>query len=101
MSFHTLTELQYSEDHEGPWQIYCFNHNGYHLGGKWFSKTMKYPDEEITIDRAYRMAIEAIADVREVRVCDGGDNLVFHSKDGKILFGETFWEDIGAHRSEN
>ena len=36
---------------------------------------------------------------REVRICDGGDFLVFHSKDGKILHPagtseSVFWESI-------
>ena len=34
MSVHTLTQLQYSEDKQGPWKLYVYNANSsYHSGG--------------------------------------------------------------------
>ena len=39
-------------------------------------------------------AVEATLEDREVRVLDGGDLLVFHTKDGEIIYGEDFWETI-------
>jgi hypothetical protein len=92
---HTLTELQHAEVGEGPWKIYIYGKSGYHTGGIWFRKgKAKYPDEEISLAEAKNRAEKAIADKREVRICDGGDMLVFHSQDGKILYGEGFWEAV-------
>jgi hypothetical protein len=93
---HTLTELQYAETGSGPWRIYVYDEDGFHLGGKWFRKgPMKYPDEEITKEEAYQNAGAAINLGREVRICDGGDMLVYHAKDGQVIHGEKFWEDLG------
>jgi hypothetical protein len=44
--------------------------------------------------RAHSLATEAFAAGREVRICDGGDMLVFHAKGNAVLYGATFWEDI-------
>ncbi len=92
---HTITELQYAEIGEGPWKLYCYGPDGYHSGGKWFRKgKMKYPDEEITVSEAKRRSDENIAKRLEVRVCDGGDELVFRSDGGVVLYGEGFWEAV-------
>jgi hypothetical protein len=92
---HTLTELQYAEIGEGPWKIYCYQRDGFHSGGMWFRKgKAKYPDEEITLQDAKEWAAAAMRNKREVRICDGGDMLVFHSVNGKILYGEGFWEAV-------
>jgi hypothetical protein len=91
---HSLTELQYSTDRKGPWKLYVYGANGYHSGGQWFSKAVRYPDEEITVAQAKGSCDLAVASGYEVRVCDGGDLLVYHAKDGKVLYGETFWLEI-------
>lgn len=91
---HEFTELQYSTDREGPWALYVYYPNGYYSGRQWFGRAIKYPDEEITIAEAKARADAAIAAGNEVRVCDGGDMLTFHSKDGKTIYGEDFWEGI-------
>jgi hypothetical protein len=92
---HTITELQYAEIGEGPWKIYCYQHDGYHSGGMWFRKgPMKYPDEEITLSEAKRRSDAYIAKGLEVKVCDGGDMLVFHSVNGAVVYGEGFWEAV-------
>jgi hypothetical protein len=97
---HTLTELQHAETGDGPWKLYVYGVSGYHTGGKWFRKgPMKYPDEEITAQEAKHWAEKAIADQREVRICDGGNNLVFHSQDGVVLYpdsAEEFWKAVGV-----
>jgi len=49
----------------------------------------------LTLEQAKERTEKAIGDKREVRICDGGDELVFHSRDGKILYGEGFWEAVG------
>jgi hypothetical protein len=97
---HTLTELQYVDSGEGPWALYIYGHDGMHSGKKWFRRgTMKYPDEEITIAEAHKRVDEAIAKQYEVRICDGGDMLVFHSACGQILYpesGRDFWFEVEA-----
>lgn len=94
---HTLTELQYAEIGDGPWALYVYGRSGYHTGKLWFRKgPMKYPDEEITVAEAKKRFDASTAKGLEVRICDGGDNLVFHSQNGKILYGEGFWEAVTA-----
>ena len=94
---HTLTELQYAEIGEGPWRLYAYEPDGFYRKAPWFRKgKAKYPDEEISLAEARNRAEKAIADKREVRICDGGDNLVFHAANGKILYGEGFWEAVTA-----
>jgi hypothetical protein len=95
MPIETLTQLRYSEDRQGPWRLYIYEPNSqYHRGGQWFRNRPQYPDEEITTERAHSLATEAFAAGREVRICDGGDMLVFHAKGNAVLYGATFWEDI-------
>lgn len=94
MSGLTLTELQYSNDRKGPWRLYVYNPNGYHNGGQYFSRRLRYPDEEITVSAAKELCDRAELEDREVRVTDGGDMLVYHSKGGKVLYGHSFWGDI-------
>lgn len=92
-----LTELQHTETGDGPWRLHIFGRDGYHSGGVWFRRgPMKYPDEEISADHAKRRADNAVSQKREVRICNGGDMLVFHSQDGKIIYGENFWEEVSA-----
>ena len=93
----TLTELQYAEVGDGPWALYIYGRSGYHTGKQWFRKgPMKYPDEEITLAQAKERTEKAISAKREVRICDGGDELVFHSVNGKILYGDGFWSAVTA-----
>lgn len=98
LTVHELTELQHAEIGEGPWKLYIFGEDGFHSGGKWFRKgPMQYPDEEISREDAKFKAEQSIAKGLEVRICDGGDNLVFHSEGGLILYpnsAEEFWGAI-------
>jgi hypothetical protein len=92
---HTLTELQYAEIGEGPWKLYIYGEDEFHSGGMWFRKgKAEYPDEEITLQDAKEWADAAMRNKREVRICDGGDMLVFHSVNGVVLYGEGFWEAV-------
>ena len=71
--------------------------NGMHSGKQWFRKgKIKYPDEEISLREAKRRSDENIANLREVRICDGGDMLVFHSVNGAVVYGDGFWEAVTA-----
>jgi|ERR1700677_2507997 hypothetical protein len=101
MTIETLTELQYSKDRKGPWQLYIYEPNSeYHHGGIWFMAKPLYPEEgEITIEQARQLALNAVEEKREVRIVDGGDMLVFHSRDGRTLYPKDevkFWDDIAA-----
>lgn len=90
----TLTGLQYSDDHTGPWRLYLYDEDGFHSGAKWFAREIQYPDEERTIAEAKALTELAVASNLEVRVTDGGDMLVFHVRNGEILYGKNFWEEI-------
>ena len=99
MSVFALTELQHADARDGPWALYIYGRNGYHSGKKLFRRgPMKYPDEEITTQVAKSRVDEAVDDKREVRICDSGDMLVFHSQNGEILFPsdpDGFWRAAG------
>ena len=61
----------------------------------WFRKgKMKNPDEEISLAEAKRRSDSYIAKRLEVRICDGGDMLVFHSVNGAVVYGEGFWKAV-------
>ncbi len=96
----TLTELQYSKEREGPFRLYIYDRDGFHTGGQWFRKPpLKYPAEEITCMEAMVRALKAASQGREVRITDGGDELVYHCKGTKVLYPQpigNFWKEIGA-----
>jgi hypothetical protein len=93
-----FTELQYSNDRKGPFKLYIFDKDGYHSGGKWFRPgEPKYPDEEITLEQAKLSADYAKNHGKEVRICDGGDFLVYHSVGGKVIYPKPpadFWGEL-------
>lgn len=94
-STYQLTELQYSNDRKGPWRLYIYEADGvHHRGGASFGK--ETDDEVISIVEAKVKALSAMGAGREVRVTDGGDNLVFHAKGPNILYPATgdFWKEI-------
>jgi hypothetical protein len=90
-----LNDLIRAEDvGKGPWKVYIFNDQGFHEGGLWFrAGAAKYPAEEISFSRAKQFADVAVGKGFEVRICDGMDHLVFHSENGKIVHGNTFWNE--------
>lgn len=92
----TLTDLQHSDDRKGPWKLYIYEPGGqYHLGCVWFEDSPKYPEEgEIATREANDRCVQAMLSGREVRICDGGDNLVFHFDGKRVLHGENFWPEI-------
>ena len=74
-----------------------FRADGYHTGGLWFRRKVKYKGEEIDAETAHKRAAEAIAQGLEVRVTNGGDHLVFHAKHGEIIYPEDpdkFWRKV-------
>jgi len=88
--------FRYSEDRVGPWKLYIYGQDGFHSGGQWFARDIKYPDEEIGVFAAYVRYREAFDSGLEIRICDGGDQLVHHAKDRRIIYGPQFWDDVRA-----
>lgn len=90
-----MNQLLRTEDvDKGPWKIYIFDQSGYHHGGQWFRiGKLKYPNEEISFARAKQFCESAVGKGLEVRICDGMDWLVFHSVNGKVIHGSTFWNE--------
>lgn len=74
-----------------------------HRGGQWFRDKPVYKDEEITSAEARDRVGDAMDEGLEVRICDGGDMLVYHSKGSQVLYPKDprkFWEEIGAYPPE-
>ena len=90
-----ITDLIRTEEvGKGPWKLYIYTKDGYHSGGTWFTTgRIKYAGEEISFQEAKDRAERAVQEKKEVRVCDGGDFLVFHSEAGKCVYGSTFWNE--------
>lgn len=95
--FH-LNELQYSDDIKGALRLYIYD-GAYHHGGIWFQEKPKYPDEEIPKWRAQLHTNVAIEKDQEVRITNCGDLLVFHAKNGKVLYPADptkFWDECAV-----
>jgi 20S proteasome alpha/beta subunit len=85
----TLTELVYSEDLSGTLRVYVYTASGdAYLIRQYFARRVRYSDEEVDLDRAKAIVDEALRCELEVRITNGGDFLVFHSKDGAVLYPE-------------
>ena len=93
----TFSELQYVQPNgKGPYCLYIYGRDGYHRGGIWFRKgPVQHPREELTFDEARTRCELAIAKKLEVRITDSGDNLIFHSVGGKVLYPDStdFWKE--------
>lgn len=104
MPIEHLTELQYSTETKGPFALVIYELNSpYHQAPQWFENVPRYPDEEIATPEAMYRAQKAILEGREVRITDSGDLLVFHARDGKVLYPnrpEKFWEEIMLPREK-
>ena len=80
-----------------PFKLYVYEVDGYHRGGQWFRKSVRYPDEEIIAAVAKEMVDKFMHMKREIRICDGGDMLVFHAKKGKVIYPgnpKEWWESL-------
>ncbi len=98
MPIHELTQLQHSSEIKGSLALYVYDANGYHRGAQYFRRVVQYPGEEITVAEAHGLADKAFSERREVRITDSGDLLVFHSKDGQVLYPDNpqrFWDECG------
>jgi hypothetical protein len=94
-----VDDLVYSNDRVGPWKLYiyglsCHPDAEYHRGGVWFAKVVKYPEEEITLQEAEARYLTAFAEKRQIRITDPGDNLVLHARDGRVVYGASFWDEV-------
>ena len=92
---HTLKQLQYSTDRKGPFALYIYEPNrDYHRGAIWFRNKPQYPREEISTTEAKLRTDKAMAEGREIRICDRGDMLVYHAKNRKVIYGTDFWKEV-------
>jgi hypothetical protein len=92
----TFSELQYAQPNgKGPYCLYIYGRDGYHSGGVWFRKQVQHPSQGIAFDDARTRCEMAIAKKLEVRITDSGDNLIFHSVGGKVLYPDStdFWKE--------
>jgi len=94
-----LTELIPDEVGSGPWRLYIYRYDGFHAGGQWFARKIKYPGEEIHAESAKILADAAVRNGREVMVTNGSDNMVFHAVEGKVVYpphgdAERFWKEV-------
>ena len=93
-----LTQLQHAETGNGPYRLYVYRSDEIHTEGylvpRWQAEDVR--DEEIPWREAELRTEQAVTQRREVRICDGGDNLVFHAVDGEILHGAHFWKEVHA-----
>lgn len=96
MPVHTLTELQYSKDREGPFRLYIYGKDGKHDGCIWVRRVPEEADE-IDCTEAIVQTLEAAAQGFEVRITDDGDMLVYHCKGADVLYPKpigNFWKEI-------
>lgn len=96
---HTLTELQYAQPQKGEdFKLFLFGADGFHSGAIWFtSGAIRYPDEQTSADVAKHLVERHMREKLEVRICNGGDLLVFHSIGGRQLYpvnGADFWSRV-------
>jgi hypothetical protein len=91
----TITGLQYSNAREGLFRLYIYNRAGYHSGTQWFQRV---PEEgEISVQEAMYRTLLAAANGLEVRICDGGDMLVYHCNGANVLYPKPvgdFWKEM-------
>lgn len=96
----TLTQLQYASPVKGQvLRLYVYNEDGFPSGGKWFSSNLA--EEDVDMDAVSAATLEMTARFRgcETKVTDLGDKLVFHSKNGDVLYpqgmsGGDFWKSV-------
>lgn len=99
MSTSILDALQYDDDRTGILRLYVFHPSGmgYEVR-QYFSRHIRYPDEEISVADAREIASAAVAAGKEVRITNCGDLLIFHARAGAVLFPldgeESFWRSI-------
>jgi hypothetical protein len=96
--FHGDGRIIYDADRTLPLKLYVFRPDGFHEGCKWFRNILRYPDEEITTMSALVTTGVAMEKGLEVRICNGGDFCVFHSKDGEVVYPpegfDAFWNSV-------
>jgi hypothetical protein len=100
ISSHQLTELQYEPlSKKGETlRLYIYNKDGYHSGGKWFRNGVRKDDEEIIYGDAVKQTYDAFWKGQEICITNGGNMLVFHAKDKKVIYPEgtltAFWAKV-------
>jgi hypothetical protein len=99
MEEHELTTLQFTQPQKGEdFKLYLYDAHGFHTGAIWFtSGKIRYPDEQTSAEIAKHLVEQHLQEQLEVRITNGGDLLVFHAQQGKVLYpasAELFWENV-------
>jgi hypothetical protein len=89
----TLTEFVYAPPSE-PMALYVFEPNGCHRGPQWFRKKPKYSEDNLSTEQAKALTKTAMERHLEIRITDSRDQLVFHSRDGRILYPQCSFEEF-------
>ena len=104
MPIEILTQLQYSDDRNGTLRLYVYrlDGRGYEIR-QFFARTIRYPDEEISVPAAKLLCDAAVDLGREVRITNGGDLFVFHARDGEVIWpksgADSFWREVANGHS--
>jgi hypothetical protein len=95
----TLSQLHYSEGlGEAPLALYIFRPDGLHTGAHYIANDA-HEDREIAPADARFVAEHNMDAGREIRITNSADHLVFHAKDGKVIYPadpEAFWKAVSA-----
>lgn len=98
MAAFNINTVIYSDDTRGTLRLYVYSTSGQgYLIRQYFARDRRYLDEVCSVDRAKEIADAAIENLLEVRVTNGSDFCVFHSRDGGVIYpasSEEFWKGL-------
>lgn len=92
MSVIKFSKFAYAEPRKGEDLELClFEHEGSHPRSIWFASC---PTEylQVEVEAAQNLVTKHIACNLEVRITNIGDELVFHAKDRRVIYGAIFLE---------
>jgi hypothetical protein len=94
----TRSQLHYSDDlgDGAPLALYIYRADGLHTGAHYIANDA-HEDREIAPADARFVAEHNMDAGREIRITNSADHLVFHAKDGKVIYPadpEMFWKAV-------
>lgn len=95
----TLTGFQYAEPVKGmTCKLYNYDSDGHLVDRINFKDQYQMDDVGVWTAKAAQVYVDAYIKMgNEIRVTDCGDMLIFHAKDGKVIYPESgvdFWSAI-------
>lgn len=95
-----LKQLMYDNRCGGPLNLYLFDAAGRHSGPQRFLQTVSDTENEISVPEARARAEQHARTGGEVRITSPHDLVVYHVRDGVLIFPpenrvEFFWERAG------